>query len=322
MERAPNGKLSTLLEVRLYQRVRISTKMTCSYCGARNGDGEHRCRRCGRRPGDRLNGEVALHRTTGALAAKLQPVAAIQSLDAQQPAVVPDLARAVQGSLFPDKPAANVIPFESLAPAAPKTTSRPRTVSTTHGGSATKQPARRAPRVPEGQGELDFLPVAPTRPRTLGTTVEAVIYCEAPVATPLHRAVAAALDWSMVLIAYGLFLLTFRLCGGDFVLNRSNLTIFALALPLVGFAYGIFWTIAGTETAGMRWTHLRLTTFDGFTPDGMQRLLRFAGSCLSLCTMLGMLWSLADEESLTWQDHISRTFPTPHELESRVFQRC
>ena len=26
---------------------------------------------------------------------------------------------------------------------------------------------------------------------------------------------------------------------------------------------------------------------------------------------LGLLWALVDEESLTWQDHISHTFPTP-----------
>ena len=71
----------------------------------------------------------------------------------------------------------------------------------------------------------------------------------------------------------------------------------------------------------MHWTHLRLTTFDGFRPELRQRLLRFAGSCLSLCTVVGLLWSLADEESLTWQDHISRTFPTPRELESQVFHR-
>ena len=51
----------------------------------------------------------------------------------------------------------------------------------------------------------------PAQPRKLGTTVEAVIYCELPVATTLHRAVAALLDWSLVLIGYGLFLLAFRL---------------------------------------------------------------------------------------------------------------
>ena len=27
-----------------------------------------------------------------------------------------------------------------------------------------------------------------------------------------------------------------------------------------------------------------------------------------------MFWAMADEEGLGWQDHMSRTFPTPHEL--------
>jgi hypothetical protein len=35
------------------------------------------------------------------------------------------------------------------------------------------------------------------------------------------------------------------------------------------------------------------------------------GSCLSVCSVVGLLWSLVDEESLAWQDHISGTFPTP-----------
>jgi hypothetical protein len=49
--------------------------------------------------------------------------------------------------------------------------------------------------------------------------------------------------------------------------------------------------------------------------------VRFGASCLSRCTQLGLLWSLADEESLAWQDHISRTFPTPREVDSLVFRR-
>ena len=79
--------------------------------------------------------------------------------------------------------------------------------------------------------------------------------------------------------------------------------------------------MVGTESVGMRWTHLRLITFDGFPPETWQRVLRLVGSALSLFTVLGALWTLADEESLGWQDHISRTFPTALELESRVFRR-
>ena len=243
-----------------------------------------------------------------------------------RPMAAADLSRAVQASLFPEKPASNVIPIESYvapqprmeAPAVspPKPAARPRPAT----GPA-RPPVRRAPKVSDGQGTLDFLPAAPPKPKTLGTTVEAVIYCEAPVATPTHRAVAAAIDWSLVLIAYGLFLLTFHLCGGEFLLNRSNLMVFGAAFLLVSFAYGCYWTVAETETAGMRWTHLRLITFDGFPPERSQRLLRLTGACLSRCTGLGLLWSLADEESLAWQDHISRTFPTPQEAESRIFRR-
>ena len=298
--------------------------MTCSYCGSRNAEGEHRCRRCGRRPGDTLTGEFAVPRMTGATAPQLQPKA--QSGLAEQPAISQPARAAghaipVQGSLFPVRSQSNVIPFEAYAP--PKPAPRPKPAAAAHSDAKTpaKPPARRAPRTPEGQQRLDFLPPAPAKPRTLGTTVEAVIYCEAPVATPLHRAVAGALDWSMVLIGYGLFLATFFLMGGAISLNKLNLMIFGGALLLVGFLYGWIFAIAGSETPGMHWTHLRLTTFDGFRPELRQRLLRFAGSCLSLCTVVGLLWSLADEESLTWQDHISRTFPTPRELESQVFHR-
>ncbi len=283
--------------------------MTCNYCGSRNGDGEHRCQRCGRRPSDTLN---AAYHTDGALATKPRPAAAVESRVNTQP---PNFAGAVQRSLFQDRPASNVIPFESFTPAPPK----PRAKASVRTGERAAN--RRAPRVVEGQGTLDFLPPAPVKPRTLGTTVDSVIYCEAPVATTLHRAMAAVLDWSMVIIAYGLFLATYYFCGGAFELNKLNLIVFGGALLLIGLTYGLLWAVANRETAGMRWMHLRLTTFDGFPPELGQRLARFAGSCLSLCTVVGLLWSLADEESLAWQDHISGTFPTPRALETQIIRR-
>ena len=223
-----------------------------------------------------------------------------------------NLSRAVQRPLFQERPDSNVIPFEAYAP--PRVTRPPK-------AAPRPQPRRPSSRVPEAQGQLDFLAALPVQTRTLGTTVEAVIFCDAPVATPLHRAMAAALDWSMVLIGYGLFLMAFSVAGGEFVLTRSNLIVFGAALLLLAFTYGLFWALAGGETAGMRWTRLRLITFDGFPPEPRQRAFRFVGSCLSLCTVLGLLWSLADEESLTWQDHISRTFPTPRASESQIVQQ-
>jgi uncharacterized RDD family membrane protein YckC len=298
--------------------------MTCSYCGTRNGEGDHRCRRCGRRPDDTLTGEFSLARTDGALAAQLQP-AQKTAEPPSRPRIVAhaggktaastttNLARAVQPSLFPDRLNTKVVAIAdySAPPAKPKPASR----------TATKPPVRRTRPVPEQQEQLPFLPPQPAKPRTLSTTVDSVIFCEAPVATTLHRLVAAALDWSIVLIAYGLLLSVFHALGGQFELNKTNAMVFGGMLLVTGFAYGITWTIAGCETAGMHWMKLRLTTFDGFPPEPRQRVLRFFGSCLSSCTVLGLLWSLADEESLTWQDHISRTFPTPVTLDQQIFRR-
>jgi uncharacterized RDD family membrane protein YckC len=174
--------------------------------------------------------------------------------------------------------------------------------------------------VPEGQGTLDFLPPAPAKPRQLGTSVEAVIYCEAPVATTLHRAVACALDWSMVILAYAAFLGVFSALGGQFELTRANLTMFGAMFLLTGFTYGFLFAWVGTETPGMLWAQLKLTTFDGFPPDRRQRMVRFVASSLSRTTQLGLFWSLADEESLAWHDHISRTFPTPRDSRTLVFR--
>ena len=285
--------------------------MTCRYCGTRNGDGERRCVRCGRKPEDTLTTESATPFVHGALATQLQPRVHVMEPAAPAEAKAPNLAGAVQASLFQDR-SAKVVPIASYAP--PRIDTKPRT-------AAPKAAPRRAKPVNEGQGTLDFLPPAPAKPRQLGTTVEAVIYCEAPVATTLHRAVAAALDWSMVLIGYGIFLTAFHMLGGEFTLTKSNLGMFGAMFLMVGFTYGLLFSLAGAETPGMHWTQLRLTTFDGFPPERRQRMVRFFSASLTRCTMLGLLWSLADEENLAWQDHISRTFPTPREVDSLVFRR-
>ena len=282
--------------------------MTCSFCGSRNPAGESRCRRCGRRPED------TLLRTTGALATQLAPLPVERET---LPAAPGNLPRPVQESLFH---VSNVIPFENYA-APPRLEPRPARSRPAAAKAATK-PAARRPRALENQEKLDFLPTAPPKRKQLGTTVEAVIFCDAPVATKLHRAIAAAYDWTVVLSAYALFLAVFRVACGEFYLaERVNVLMIGGMLPLLGLAYGLIWTILCRETAGMRWMRLRLVTFLGFPPERRNRILRFFGSTLSIFTVVGLLWSLVDEESLTWQDHISGTFPTPLETEELVFRR-
>jgi uncharacterized RDD family membrane protein YckC len=171
---------------------------------------------------------------------------------------------------------------------------------------------RHSPPPNDSQAFLDFLPPAPHVPRTLKTSVEAVIYCDAPVATPAHRAVGFALDFAIVVMGIGAFLLSFYLCGGEMgKMNAYTELGFAGAFACIAIFYGFLWTLAGVESAGARSVGLRLINFDGSSIDRRERATRFGCACLSfLSAGPGVLWSLADEESLTWHDHMSKTFPT------------
>lgn len=281
--------------------------MTCGYCGSRRYIGELRCRTCGCRADDALTGESPAPLTDGALATKPRALVRerphVEPISRRRPEPVAPPVIPRQGPLFEEPLVARDeqvgLKVVSIAPTRQRTKPAP--------ANRTRRPVAH-----ETQGRLDFVPQAAPR-KTLGTAAEARIYCEYPVATTCHRAIAAALDWSMVLIGYGLFLLVYRLAGGAFALHGAiNIAMFAGMLGLIGVAYGTLWTVvARGDTAGTRWAQLRITTFDGDQPEPRQRFWRLAGSCLSLCTVVGLLWSLADEESLTWQDHMSGTFPTP-----------
>ena len=183
-----------------------------------------------------------------------------------------------------------------------------------------KRPAPRRGPASDTRGEqttLDFLPTAPQTVRTLKTTVEAMIYCDAPVAGAMHRGMAAVLDASMVFLAFGIFLAPFLYLGSLFAWNKQNIAVFVGAFALISMFYGFVWMLAGRETPGMQWTDLRVLTFNGFPPDRRQRALRLVACWLSFASgMIGILWALVDEEGLTWHDHMSKTFPTLRETES------
>ena len=142
--------------------------------------------------------------------------------------------------------------------------------------------------------------------------VEAVIYCDAPVALPVHRLMAAAVDASLIAIALGIFLAIFYLSGGQVEWSSQNAIILAGIVWAVSQFYRLLWCLGDGDTPGMRFAGLRLVNFDGRVPDREQRGVRQAAYLLSLLSVgLGLIWALVDEENLTWHDHISKTFPTP-----------
>ena len=140
--------------------------------------------------------------------------------------------------------------------------------------------------------------------------------CDAPVALPLHRFIAASVDASMVLIALGLFLGVFLLSGGRIVFNKQVIPLFVAMIALLWALYHTFWCMANGDSPGMRFAGLRVLNFDGRPADRGERGLRQTAFVLSaLSAGVGLFWAFLDEESLTGHDHISKTFPTPHEGE-------
>ncbi|HTA45538.1 MAG TPA: RDD family protein [Bryobacteraceae bacterium] len=292
--------------------------MRCKHCGFVNGEDDHRCLRCGRR----LSG-VVIAAPPGYSGANALAPAAVTNGDTEEfTPVKTSVSTPDQPTLFTTysptgKSGQNVIPFDRLyREAVNRAPARPPAAPQT-------PPPQQQPRVrkavtpsatQETQGTLDFIAGVPLKGRKLKTDVDAQVFCDQPVATPTHRFVAGAIDAALILIGFGVLVVTFQLLGGQFGTGRMLWIGMGATLVLVAMFYGLIWAIAGRETAGMHFTDLQLITFDGFPLDARSRALRFASAWLSFCSGgLGLLWAVADEENLTWHDHISKTFPTIRE---------
>jgi uncharacterized RDD family membrane protein YckC len=179
-------------------------------------------------------------------------------------------------------------------------------------------------RATNSQGNLDFQPNAAQGERILASGVPAQVYGEGHVAPPMRRLMAGAMDVSMVLIGFGAFAGAARIAGvylassaaaGEvsapgFGTGKTVWITMAAAMVFISLLYGLIFAIARRETSGMNWTQLQLVTFDGSSLDGRDRAIRFVSAWLSYCSGgLGLLWALADEENLTFHDHISKTYP-------------
>jgi uncharacterized RDD family membrane protein YckC len=296
--------------------------MECRYCQAANSSEDHRCRRCGRRLRPGLTLAEPVYTGSSAAAPVLQERAApvlqrTAPVSGERPARLeavephaphrpsepyrppepsaPRRAANYQPSLFSSRELPLVVQFETIAPHLVPPAPRK--------APSTARPRRRKPVA--GQQDFDF---AARLPKSADTA----IYCDARVAIPAHRAMAAALDTSIVVMALALVGIIFRLAGGIFVLNARTAPMFLGAAAGVVLFYRLLWCLANGDTIGQKWTRLRLVNFDGQRPTRTQRFRRTVSGFLSLAAGgVGLLWSLVDEETLTWHDHISKTFPTP-----------
>jgi uncharacterized RDD family membrane protein YckC len=270
--------------------------MECRYCQTSNSQDDHRCRKCGRR----LRNMPVYTRSSAAapaLSYDAHPLAPVSRTVVAEPVPVRK-AITYQPSLFRSRELPRVVAFESIAPGA---------VDPAPHLSPTNQPRQRPRKVIAGQQNLEFAPSA------RGSRVqEGAIYCDAPVAVGTQRALAGVLDAALVTAGLVLLCVVLQVAGCPVVLNVHTAPVYLAAAAGVMIFYRLLWCYANGDSPGMRWAHLALINFDGQRPTRKQRFTRTASGFLSLAAAgLGLLWALVDEETLTWHDHISKTFPTP-----------
>jgi len=83
------------------------------------------------------------------------------------------------------------------------------------------------------------------------------------------------------------------------------------ALALLGFAalYEWFFLTYAKVTPGMRYAQLSLCTFDEAVPTREQIKGRLKAMLISVLPMgLGMLWSVFDDDQMSWHDRLSKTY--------------
>ncbi len=286
--------------------------MTCQHCQTWILDDDHRCRRCGRR----------VKAAPSRISAQSYPIAATATAaaydfdpaeEAREPEQAPKVtAEPGQQTLFSQAPAdSRVIPFDSLTTAAERESIRAR-------GAEIARPA------PVKNGKVELRHARAKRVRStdqrrlefLGqdevlSQPQSHIICDAPVAPATLRIEAALLDGLLIacgcIVAVALYLYQ----GGTLLPGRHNLPFLLAAVAAVPAAYKLIWTAAGRDTLGMQAAGLRLVDFDGNPPSRDRRYQRAFGSVISLLAAgIGLVWALVDEDSLTWHDHMSNTFPT------------
>jgi uncharacterized RDD family membrane protein YckC len=176
--------------------------------------------------------------------------------------------------------------------------------------------AARRPHPASLQTDLPFAPSTATAAQRAG--MSEARFSKAPVAIPVHRFMAAAIDFGMVMVVAGMICVTLAFGANNGILPGPPLYLFAgIAVVLAGL-YKLLWAAIEEDSPGLRWCQLKLLHFDGRDPSRRERMERIAWSLMSLMAGgLGLIWSLVDEESLSWHDHSSKTFLTPYSGERK-----
>lgn len=123
------------------------------------------------------------------------------------------------------------------------------------------------------------------------------------------RLMSVVVDTSLVLAAFLVFAYEILSRMSGFVGLRAAEIGATGGLMLVSALYVTLFYYFGEATPGMRYAHIALITFDGHAPVRAERLHRLVAVLLSVLPVgVGVLWSIFDENHLSWHDRLSRTY--------------
>jgi uncharacterized RDD family membrane protein YckC len=288
--------------------------MRCRYCGSSNPEGELRCTKCQRRlsAGDahQAPSTYPVIETAAAPALDLQPRESRPPARPQLAAVNSDSeagrrnAPPTQPPLFQYREPRKIVGLQEYT-GAPQQAPRPR---------SPEQPrmAHKARAVP-GQAAFNFdTPPPPSKPFSR----EMDRRSDFPVAPLQLRAMAAMFDLGVVLSLLACFFITVRVCLGFIPMAPVFMACYTAGGVLIAAAYKLLFCMFGQVTLGLQGAHLEVVSFDGHRPTSSQRFMRMTSGWVSLASAgMGVLWALADQERLSWHDHISQTFLTHYQPE-------
>jgi uncharacterized RDD family membrane protein YckC len=148
---------------------------------------------------------------------------------------------------------------------------------------------------------------APAEPVARAVHTEAA---NRPELAPLERRLmAGVIDGAVVLAVAGFFWLSLALGMQHTMAIRAAEVLGASVLVIAGMAYHAFFSLLSLPTLGMRYAGLSLCTFDECIPTPEQHRRRLAAMVLSMAPVgLGMVWSVFDEDHLSWHDRYSQTY--------------
>jgi uncharacterized RDD family membrane protein YckC len=160
------------------------------------------------------------------------------------------------------------------------------------------------------EGQLQANTEAETSQRDVPVTIVDHRIEQAPLTA---RLMAAVVDGSLALAVFLAFTTEILSHMHTMPAMRTAELAGAIGLALTSALYIALFYYLSSGTPGMMYARIALSTFEGGVPTRDERLQRCVALLLSVLPVgVGVLWSIFDEDHLSWHDRLSRTYLRSH----------